>query len=80
MSGSLQQNILDGFDAAINDWRKQLRACVHANEQHLNTYWDSHETEKIVDKWSAIYSQKMLLYCWVWDFQVLKLLKVRYVC
>jgi len=29
---SLQQNVID---AAINDWRKQLRACVHADEQHL---------------------------------------------
>jgi len=29
---SLQQNVID---AAINDWRKQLRACVHANGQHF---------------------------------------------
>jgi len=28
---SLQQNVID---AAINDWRKQLRACVHADGQH----------------------------------------------
>jgi len=27
---SLQQNVID---AAINDWRKQLRACVHADGQ-----------------------------------------------
>jgi len=29
---SLQQNVID---AAINDWRKQLRACVHADGQHI---------------------------------------------
>jgi len=30
---SLQQNVID---AAINDWRKQLRACVHADHgQHF---------------------------------------------
>jgi len=29
---SLQQNVID---AAINDWRKQLRACVHADRQHF---------------------------------------------
>ena len=27
-----QQNVID---AAINDWRKQLRACVHAAGQHF---------------------------------------------
>jgi len=29
---SLQQNVTD---AAINEWRKQLRACVHADGQHF---------------------------------------------
>jgi len=29
---SLQQNVID---AAINEWRKQLRACVHADGQHF---------------------------------------------
>jgi len=29
---SLQQNVID---AAINDWKKQLRACVHADGQHF---------------------------------------------
>jgi len=29
---SLQQNVID---AAINDWRKQLRACVHADGQRF---------------------------------------------
>jgi len=33
---SLQQNVVD---AAINDWRKQLRACMHADGQHLNIYY-----------------------------------------
>jgi len=29
---SLQQNVID---AAINNWRKQLRACLHADGQHF---------------------------------------------
>ena len=32
---SLQQNAID---AAINDWRKQLRVCVHADGHILNIY------------------------------------------
>jgi len=31
-SDSLQQNIID---AAINEWKKQLTACVHADGQHF---------------------------------------------
>jgi len=29
---SLQQNVID---AAINEWRKQVRACMHADGQHF---------------------------------------------
>jgi len=29
---SLQQNVVD---AAINEWREQRRACMHADGQHL---------------------------------------------
>jgi len=29
---SLQQNVID---AAINEWRKQLRACMRADGQHF---------------------------------------------
>ena len=29
---SVQQNVIG---AAINEWRKQLRACVHADGQHF---------------------------------------------
>jgi len=29
---SLQQNVID---ATINEWRKQLRSCVHADGQHF---------------------------------------------
>jgi len=32
---SLQQNVID---VAINDWRKQLRVCVHADGHILNIY------------------------------------------
>jgi len=28
----LQKNVID---AAINEWRKQLRACMHADGQHF---------------------------------------------
>jgi len=32
---SLQQNVID---TAINEWRKQLRACVHADGQHFEHF------------------------------------------
>jgi len=35
---SLQQNVID---ATINEWRKQLRACVHADGQHFEHYIES---------------------------------------
>jgi len=34
---SLQQNVID---AAINDWRKQLRECVHEDGNILNIYYE----------------------------------------
>jgi len=40
---SLQQNIID---AAINEWRKQLRACVHADGQHFEHLLPAHVTNK----------------------------------
>jgi len=42
---SLQQNVID---AAINDWRKQLRACVHADGQHI--YCERVWLIKVMDK------------------------------
>ena len=41
---SQQQNIID---AAINDWREQLRACVHANGQHFEHLLQARVTNKI---------------------------------
>ena len=40
---SLQKNIID---AAINDWRKQLRACVHADGQHFERLLRARVTNK----------------------------------
>jgi len=40
---SLQQNVID---AAINDWRKQLRACVHADGQHFEHLLRPHVKNK----------------------------------
>jgi len=41
---SLQQNVID---ATINDWRKQLTACVHADGQHSEHLLRTHE---VMDK------------------------------
>jgi len=40
---SLQQNAID---AAINDWRKQLRVCVHADGQHFGYLLRARVTNK----------------------------------
>jgi len=40
---SLQQNVID---AAINDWRKRLRACTHADGQHFEHLLRAHVTNK----------------------------------
>jgi len=40
---SLQQNVID---AAINEWRKRLRACVHADGQHFEHLLPASVTNK----------------------------------
>ena len=40
---SLQQNVID---AAINEWRKQLRACVHADGQYFEHLLRARVTNK----------------------------------
>jgi len=40
---SLQQNVID---AAINEWRERLRACVHADAQHFEQLVRSRVTNK----------------------------------
>jgi len=40
---SLQQNVID---AAINDYRKQLRGCVHTYGQHFEHLLRAHVTNK----------------------------------
>jgi len=44
---SLQQNVID---AAINEWRKRLRACAHEDGQHFEYLLRPHVTNKIMDK------------------------------
>jgi len=39
----MQQNVID---AAINDWRKQLRACVHADGRHFEHLLRARVTDK----------------------------------
>jgi len=59
---SLQQNVID---AAINEWRKRLRQCMHADEQHVEHLLSASVTDKSYGqiKSNFVYSQKMLLYC-----------------
>jgi len=40
---SLQQNVID---AAINEWRKQPRACAHADWQHFEHLLRARVTSK----------------------------------
>jgi len=40
---SLQHSVID---AAINDWRKRLRACVHADGQHFEHLLRARATNK----------------------------------
>ena len=40
---SLQQNVID---AAINDWRKQLIACIQADGQHFGHLLQARVTKK----------------------------------
>jgi len=58
---SLQQNVID---AAINEWRKQLRACMHADGQHFEQLLQACVTNKSYGQIKYKYnSKKMLLYC-----------------
>ena len=40
---SLQQNVID---VAINEWKKRLRAYMHADEQHFEHLLRAHVTNK----------------------------------
>jgi len=63
---SLQQNVID---AAINEWRKQLRACVRANGQHFEHLLWARVTNKSYGQIKYKSLKKMLVYCWTCDFQ-----------
>jgi len=72
MSGSLQQNVTD---AAINEWRKWLRACVCKWTTFEHVLWAFPETEKSrADRveLTLCILKKMFLYCRVCDFQGFK--------
>jgi len=66
---SLQQNVTD---AAINDWRKQLRAFVHAEGQHFEHLLLVRVNDKSYGKIKYKYLKKTLLYCRTCDFRGLK--------
>jgi len=71
---SLQQNAID---AAINDWRKQQRACMHAcrlhaDGQHFEQLLRAHVTNKSCGQIKLKQLKKMLLYGGTCDFRGLK--------
>ena len=53
---SLQQIVID---EAINEWRKQLRSCVHEDGQHFEHLLRARVTNKSYGQ----IKYKMLLYC-----------------
>ena len=57
---SLQQNVID---AAINEWRKQMRACVHADGQHFEHLLRTCVTDKSYGQIKYKYLKTTLLYC-----------------
>jgi len=58
---SLQQNIID---AAINAWRKQLRACVHEDGQHFEHLLRARVTDNLsYGEIQYKFLKKTLLYC-----------------
>jgi len=59
-------------DAAINDWRKQLRAFVHADGQHFEHLLLVRVTDKSYGQIKYKYLKKTLLYCRTCDFRGLK--------
>jgi len=66
---SLQHNVID---AAINEWKKQLRACVHADGQHFEHLLRARVTDKSYGQIKYKQLKKMLIYCWTGDFPGLK--------
>jgi len=55
---SLQQNVID---AAINEWRKRLRACVRADGQHLFIYLFKHQWQRVYATYMPVKSTTMQL-------------------
>jgi len=81
---SLQQNVIDWTNVLLAthacsqllfpvDWRKQLRACMHACR--WTTFWhllQAHVTNKSYGQIKCKALKKVLLYCWTCDFRGLK--------
>jgi len=72
---SLQQNVID---AAINDWRKQLRACMRADGQHFGHLLRARVTNKSYGQIKHN-SKRCSFTAELVIFGVLKFPKVRYV-
>jgi len=66
VGNSLQQNVID---AAINEWRKQLIACVRADGQHFEHILRARVTNKSYGHIKYKYRKKTLLYCRTCDFR-----------
>jgi len=74
---SLQQNVID---AAINDWRKQLRPCVHTNGQQFEHLLRARVTNKSYGQIKYKYNSKRCSFTSeLVIFGVLTFPKVRYV-
>jgi len=72
---SLQQNVTD---AAINDCRKQLRACVHADGHHFGHLLRVPVTNKSCGQKNTSNSKRCSFTAELVIFGVLKFHKVRY--
>ena len=75
-----QQNVID---AAINEWRKQLRTCMHADGQHFEHLLRARVINKsygqIKCKQLCLFSKRRSFTAELVIFGVLKFPKVRYV-
>jgi len=73
---SLQQNVID---AAINEWRKQLRACVHADGQHFEHLLRARVTNKCYGQIKYNNTKRCSFAAELVIFEDLKFPKVSYV-
>ena len=72
----MQQNVID---AAINEWRKQLRECVHADGQHFEHLLPARVIDKTYGQIKYKYLKRRSFNAELMIFGVSKFPKVRYV-